>query len=163
MMRMRVLGCLGLLGVAGCTPQPGGTVAPVAALQPGMARVWVLRQTSSGFDLAASNPNNPLPFAGGADPIVFVNGATLAPSAQGTAYYHDFPPGTYHFTVQPYGTPTNHVDTLELAAGTEAYVQVQPVSSWEVGAPYGGSFVVTTMPPQEAQAFISTLKDLGPR
>jgi hypothetical protein len=65
--------------------------------------------------------------------------------------------------VQPYGTPTNYVDTLELAAGMEAYVQVQPVSNWEVGTPYGGSFVVTTMPPQEAQAFISTIKDLGPR
>jgi hypothetical protein len=87
-----------------CTPQLGGTVAPVAALQPGMARVWVLRQTSSGADLAASNPNNPLPFAGGADPIVYANGAPLAPSAQGTVYYHDFPPGTYHFAVQPYGT-----------------------------------------------------------
>ena len=89
--------CLGLLVLAGCAAQPGGTASqpPVPALQPGMARVWVLRQPSSpGGNVAAS------------DPMVFVNGQPLAQSAQGTVFFHDFQPGTYRFTVQPYGTPS---------------------------------------------------------
>jgi hypothetical protein len=93
------------LGLAGCAAQPGGTAAPapVAALQPGMARVWVLRQ-----------PSSPIGNVAASDPMVFVNSAPLAQSAQGTAFFHDFQPGTYRFTVQPYGTPTNYVDTLQL-------------------------------------------------
>jgi len=146
---------LGLLGLAGCAAQPGGTAAPapVAALQPGMARVWVLRQPSSpGGNIAA------------ADPMVFVNSAPLAQSAQGTAFFHDFQPGTYRFTVQPYGTPTNYVDTLQLAPGTEAYVQVEGVPNWEVGSTSGGvSFVVASMSPQEAQAYLPTMTNLGQR
>ena len=146
---------LGLLGLAGCAPQPGGTAAPapVSALQPGMARVWVLRQPSSpGGNIAAS------------DPMVFANGAPVAESAQGTVFFHDFQPGTYRFTVQPYGTPTNYVDTLQLGPGTEAYVQVEPVANWEVGSTGGGgSFIVATMSPQEAQQYMPMMKDLGQR
>ncbi len=146
---------LGLLALAGCVAQPGGTAAqaPVPALQAGMARVWVLRQPSSpGGNIAAS------------DPMVFINGAALAQSAQGTAYFHDFPPGTYRFTVQPYGTPTNFVDTLQLAPGVEAYVQVEPVPNWEVGSTSGGgSFIVATMSPQEAQGYMPLMTNLGQR
>jgi hypothetical protein len=148
-----VLG-LGLLIVAGCAAPPGGTAppAPVAALAPGMARVWVLRQPSSpGGNIAAS------------DPMVFINGAPLAQSAQGTAYYHDLPPGTYRLTVQPYGTPTNYVDTVQLASGMEAYVQVEPVPNWEIGTAGGGSFIVASMSPQEAQAYLPLMKNLGQR
>ncbi|HMA73618.1 MAG TPA: hypothetical protein VKP67_19355 [Xanthobacteraceae bacterium] len=146
---------LGFLLLAGCAAQPAGTAsqAPVAALQPNMARVWVLRQPSApGGNVA------------GADPMVYANGAPLAQSAQGTVYYRDFQPGTYRFTVQPYGTPANLVDTLQLAPGTQAYVQVQAVPNWEMGSTAGGvSFAVLTMSPQEAQAYMPTMKDLGQR
>ena len=84
--------------------------------------------------------------------------------AQGTVFFHDFEPGTYRFTVQPYGTPTNYVDTLQLGPGTEAYVQVEPVPNWEVGSTSGGgSFIVATMSPQEAQQYMPMMKDLGQR
>jgi len=145
----------GFLLLAGCVAQPAGTAsqAPVAALQPNMARVWVLRQPSApGGNVA------------GADPMVYVNGAPLAQSAQGTVYYRDFQPGTYRFTVQAYGTPANLVDTLQLAPGTQAYVQVQAVPDWEMGSTAGGvSFAVLTMSPQEAQAYMPMMKDLGQR
>ena len=77
--------CLGLLVVVGCAAQPAGTasVASVPALQSSMARVWVLRQ-----------PNAPGGNVAAADPMVYVNSAPLAQSAQGTVYYHDFQPGT---------------------------------------------------------------------
>ena len=147
--------CLGLLVLAGCAPQPGGTASQAAAppLAPGMARVWVLRQpTSPGGNVAA------------ADPMVYANGGALARSAQGTAFFHDFPPGTYRFTVQPYGTPANLVDTLQLAPGTETYVQVEAVPNWTAGSTAGGaSFAVETMSPAEAQPYMQMMKILGQR
>ena len=147
--------CLGLLMLAGCAAQPAGTAsqAPVAALQPSMARVWVLRQPSSpGGNVAA------------ADPMVYANGAPLARSAQGTVFFHDFEPGTYRLTVQPYGTPANLVDTLQLALGTQAYVQVQGVPNWELGSTAGGgSFAVLTMSPQEAQPYMQMMTNFGQR
>ena len=146
---------LGLLALGGCAAQPTGTAsqAPVAALQPGMARVWVLRQPSApGGNVAA------------ADPMVYANGAPLAQSAQGTVFFHDFQPGTYRFTVQAYGTPANLVDTLQLAPGTQAYVQVQAVPNWEMGSTAGGaSFAVLTMSPQDAQPYLQTMTNLGQR
>src|SRR5215471_8119112 len=144
---------LGLLVLAGWA-QPGGTAsqAPVSALQPNMARVWVLRSPSLGSVTT------------GADPMVYANGAALAQSAQGTAFFHDFQPGTYRLTVQPYGTPANLVDTLQLAPGMQAYVQVQAVPNWEMGATGGGaSFAVLTMSPQEAQSYLQTMTNLGQR
>jgi hypothetical protein len=142
--------CLGLV-LAGCAAQPTTTAlqTPVPALQPSMARVWVLRQGNApGGNVAA------------ADPMLYANGAPVARSAQGTVYFHDFQPGTYRFTVQPYGTPANLVDTLQLAPGT----QVQAVPNWEVGSTAGGaSFAVLLMSPQEAQPYVQTMTNLGQR
>jgi hypothetical protein len=147
--------CLGVLALAGCAPQPTGTASLASAptLQPGMARLWVLRQPDApGGNVAA------------ADPMVYANGAPLARSAQGTVFFHDFQPGTYRLTVQPYGTPANLVDTLQLAPGTQAYVQVQAVPNWEMGSTAGGaSFAVLTMSPAEAQPYLQTMTYLGQR
>ena len=67
--------------------------------------------------------------------MVYANGAPLAQSAQGTVFYHDFQPGTYRFTVQSYGAATNQVDTLQLAPGTQAYVQVVAEPNDHLGLP----------------------------
>jgi hypothetical protein len=96
--------------------------------------------------------------------MVYVNGAPLARSAQGTVFFHDFPPGTYRFTVQPYGTPANLVDTLQLAPGTQSYVQVQAIPNWEMGSTAGGaSFAVLMMSPQDAQPYLQTMTNRGQR
>ena len=147
--------CLGLLVLGGCAAQPAGSasLASAPALQPGMARLWVLRQ-----------PNAPGGNVAAADPMVYANNAPLAQSAQGTVYFHDFQPGTYRLTVQPYGTPANLVDTVQLASGTQVYVQVQAVANWEMGATGGGaSFAVLTMSPTEAQPYLQEMKYLGQR
>ena len=146
---------LGLLALAGCAPQPTGTASVTSAptLQPSMARVWVLRQ-----------PNAPGGNVAAADPMVYANAAPIAQSAQGTVFFHDFVPGTYRLTVQPYGTPANLVDTLQLAPGTQTYVQVQAVPNWEMGSTAGGaSFAVLTMSPAEAQPYLQEMKYLGQR
>jgi hypothetical protein len=145
---------LGVLVLAGCSAQPGGTAsqAPVPALQPNMARVWVLRSPSLGSVTT------------GADPMVYANGAALAQSAQGTVFFHDLQPGTYRFTVQPYGTPTNQVDTLQLAPGMEAYLQVVAEPAYYAGSAASGvSFAMMTMAPQEAQAAMESLTNIGQR
>ena len=145
---------LGFLAFAGYALQPLEAEAQASApsLQQGMARLWVLRQPSApGGNVA------------GADPMVYANGAPLAQSAQGTVFFHDFQPGTYSLTVQPFGTPTNVVDTLQLAAGTEAYVQVQGVPNWEMGSAGGAAFAVLTMSPQLAQSYLQTMTYLGQR
>ncbi len=96
--------------------------------------------------------------------MVFVNGAPLAQSTVFTVYYHDFPPGTYRFTVQPYGTPANLVDTVALAPGTQTYLQVQAVPNWEMGSTVGyGSFAVMTMSERDAVPYMPTMRYLGER
>jgi hypothetical protein len=78
-----------------------------------MARVWFFRQADPpGGDVYA------------AVPIVYANGAPVGNAPQGTVFFHDFPPGKYRFTVQPFGTPTREHDTLQLMPGMQSYVQV---------------------------------------
>jgi hypothetical protein len=118
-----------------------------------MARVWFFRQTDpTGGDVSAGTP------------IVYANGAPVGDVPQGTAFFHDFPPGKYRFTVQPYGTPTREHDTLQLAAGTQSYVQVQWEANWEANRTGGGSsFTVLTSSPELAQQYLPTLTNFGQR
>lgn len=149
------LAVLGLAVLAGCAAPSTATAPPasVPALEPGMARVWFLRQSNPpGGNIEA------------ADPMIFANGAPIARSKEGTVFFHNFPPGTYRFTVQPYGTPAGQVATVQLAAGMQTYLQVQGVPNWEEGSPVGGgSFAVLTMAPELARQYLPTMTDLGPR
>jgi hypothetical protein len=156
MRRYRLLAPIGiaLLMLGGCAAQPTQTaaLAAVPALQPDMARVWILRQRNVEANFEA------------ADPAVFINDADLGHIAQGTVFYHDVPPGTYRFRAQPYGTPAHLGDTVQLGPGVTGFLQVQAVPNWEEGSTVGGaSFAVLTMVPQDAQVAIPTLTFLGRR
>ena len=159
-MKARHLGLVGLcalgfLALAGCTPQEkaASSQAKIPPVEPGMARVWFFRQ---------SDPTGGNVYA--AEPIIYANGAPVGQIAQGTAFFHNFPPGKYRFTVQPFGTPTREHDTLQLAPGTQAYVQVQWEANWEANRTGGGSsFTVLTSSPEVAQQYIRTLTNLGQR
>jgi hypothetical protein len=143
-----------VLVLAGCAPQPTTpSQAQIAAVGPDMARVWFFRQADPpGGNVYAS------------DPIIYANGATVAGIVQGTAFFHDFQPGKYRFTVQPFGTPTNQHDTLQLAPGTQSYVQIQWEPNWEAGHTGGGSsFTVQTSSPEVGQQYVPTLTNLGQR
>ena len=149
------LGTLGFLALVGCAPQgnPATSQAQIPPVEPGMARVWFFRQ---------SDPTGGNVYA--ADPIVYANGAPVGQIAQGTAFFHNFPPGKYRFTVQPFGTPTREHDTLQLAPGMQAYVQVQWEANWEANRTGGGSsFTVLTSSPEVAQQYLPTLTNLGQR
>ena len=83
--------CVSLL--PSCGPPGGGSAlqayAPVAPQPPATARVWFL------------HTNDPQEQAG--DPIIYANGNQIGRSVPGIAFYRDFPPGTYAFSVQSYG------------------------------------------------------------
>jgi hypothetical protein len=156
---------LGLVVLAGMIPSAMAAapdaVAPqasAAAQSQGTARVWFLRPTSSA---------NPLVW--GASPMIYANGQPIAAISPNSSFYRDLPAGTYSFTVQPYGYPTGAANTLQLAPGSQAYLEIQWVPTWEMGYASGGrgdqshAFFVLNMAPQLAQAYLPNLTDLGQR
>jgi hypothetical protein len=149
-----VLLVLGLSAFANLAPQALVPAAQAQNLVPasGTARVWFLRTEDS------ANGNV---FA--AAPIIYANGTPVGNIPVGTEFYRDFSPGTYRFTVQSYGLPTGQADTVSLAPGTQTYLQIQWAASWQYGYPQAGysfapnTFVIGTMSPQLAQAYLPTL------
>ena len=147
---------LGVLVLAGCGPQSQVATSQVQLppVEPGMARVWFFRQQT---DPAAG-------YVEAGNPIIYANGVPIGQIEQGTAFFHNFPPGKYRFTVQPFGTPNREHDTLQLAPGTQAYVQVQWEANWETNRVGGGSsFTVLTSSPEVARQYLPTLANLGQR
>jgi hypothetical protein len=130
------------------------------AVAPEAARVWFFR----GWDSLSGQGN-----VYAAAPTIFANGQPVGDIPTGTEFFHDFAPGTYTFTVEPYGLPTPQAVTLRLAAGKQSYLQVQWVASWEFGYPEAdfrfapNTFAVLTVQPQLAQAYLATLTNLGQR
>ena len=142
--------CVSLL--TSCAPSGSGlqSYAAVAAQAPGTARVWFLR---------TKDPQEQF-----GDPIIYANGNQLGRSIPGIAFYHDFPPGAYAFTVQSYGAPTSNKDRLQLAPGTQTYLEILWGQDWLVGTVGGGqsTFFVRTLPPELDQAYLHMLLGKGP-
>ena len=65
-----------------------------------------------------------------AAPVIYANGAPIGDIPAGTDFYRDLRPGTYSFTVQPYGLPNGQADTVQLAPGTQTYLKS---SGWPAG------------------------------
>ena len=150
---------LSLAILAGSVPaaMAAGPDAATASASPSPqpARVWFLRPSS--FNIAVA----------GADPMIYANGAPLAAIPANASFYRDLAPGSYRFTVQPYGVPTGQADTVQLTPGSQTYLEVQWVPTWEEGYASGGrgdqshSFSVLNMSPQLAQAYLPSLTYLG--
>ncbi len=149
-----------LIALAACA-QPVQTVSPaqVPPGKPGTARVWFYRPSLTpqfGAVQAFS-------------PLIYANGAPIAAISPGTAFYRDFAPGTYRFTVQPLGLPTSQATTLDLAPATVNYLDVDWIASWTQGYPPASwsfapnTFGILSMSPQVAEAYIPTLAYLGAR
>jgi hypothetical protein len=148
-------GNFGMLAVAAAsrgTPGSGlQTYAQVAPQPPGTARVWFMRTKA--------------PQEQQGDPIIYVNGEAAGRSVGGVAFYHDYPPGTYTFTVQSYGVlagqEVNKV-TKQLAPGTQTYLEIEWGSSWLIGTVGGDTYFVRPLPPELDQAYLRMLLDKGP-
>ena len=150
--RLIIATMLALSLAASANLAPKAVAAAAKGQTSAMARVWFLRPAGS------LNGN-----VWAAAPMIYANRAPVANIRAGTEFYRDFAPGTYRFTVQPYGLPTGEADTVHLAPGTQTYLQVQWAASWQYGYPQAGwgfapnTFVIRTMSPQLAQAYLPTL------
>ncbi len=151
-----------ILVLTDCTPQAKVTTAEaqIPAIASGSARVWFFR----GWDAPSGQG-----FVYGAAPVIYANSAPVGDIPTGSSFFRDFPPGTYSFTVEPIGLPTPQAASVQLAAGTQSYLQVQWVASWQFGYPEAdfsfapNTFAVLTASPQVAQAYLPTLAYLGQR
>ena len=139
-------------GLLSCAPGGGGSAlqsyAPAAAQPPGTARVWFM------------HVNDPQEQAG--DPIIYANGNQVGRSIPGIAFYRDFPPGSYAFTVQSYGLPTGTKDVIQLAPGSQTYLEILWGASWLTGTAGGATYYVRTLPPELGTAYQRMLTDKGP-
>ena len=145
--------CVSLL--ASCGPPGGGSAlqsyAPVAPQPPGTARVWFM------------HTNDPQEQFG--DPIIYANGDQIGRSIPGIAFYRDLTPGTYAFSVQSYGLTAGQPirkDVVQLAPGTQTYLEILWGGSWLEGAAGGATYYVRTLPPELDQAYLRMLTDKGP-
>jgi hypothetical protein len=142
-----------LLPLLSCASPSSGvqSYAAVAPPTPGTARVWFLR---------TKDPEEQY-----GDPIIFANGNQIGRSVPGIAFYHDFPPGTYAFTVQSYGLTAGQPlqkDVVQLAPGTDTYLEILWGGSWLVGSAGGATFFVRTLSPELGQAYQRAYTDRGP-
>jgi len=136
-----------------CAPSGSAlqSYAPASAQAPGTARVWFLRTKDPQEEFG--------------DPIIYANGNQIGRSIPGIAFYRDFPPGTYAFAVQSYGLTAGQPlqkDTVQLAPGTQTYLEILWGGSWLVGQAGGATFYVRTLPPELDQAYLRMLTDKGP-
>jgi hypothetical protein len=133
-----------LIALAACAqPGPRVSLAQVPPAKSGSARVWFLRQSTSHW-----------PAVQAFSPMIYTNGAPVAAIPTETAFYRDFAPGTYRFTVQTFELPTSQATSLQLASGTEYFLDVDWIDR---GINWAGSFAVLPMGTQLAQAYLPTL------
>jgi hypothetical protein len=103
---------LSLIALAGAAV-PALAAAPDQAppLAAGQARVWFLHQMLPGTAFHA--------------PMVYVDSAPIAISAQGTAFYRDVPAGSHVFSVENCLPQPGTSQAINLQPGTQFLLQVQ--------------------------------------
>jgi hypothetical protein len=84
---------------------------------PGYARIWIYRLDE--------------PYVSLARPYVRFNGRIAGISEPGGAFYRDVLPGKYYVTVDSQGRDVNQFAHLDLAAGQQAYIEVQVLRDWD--------------------------------
>ena len=133
-------------------PTVAGATSQVPPIQGGLARVWFLRQFEPGESLAA--------------PIISRERRTRGSKPARHRLFARFFAGTYTFTVPSFGVDTGQAATVQLAARTQTFLEVQSLRSW-AGA--GGdhfqrdTLYVRAISPYWAEKYFPTLTYLGPR
>jgi hypothetical protein len=134
----------------------GGWDHPAAAATPdqappipaGQSRVWFLRELLPG---TAFHP-----------PMVYVNGAPIAKSAEGTAFYRDFTPGQYVFSVENCLVEQGTSQTLNLRPNTQFALKVtsDEDSNWDCVPPQIS--YLRQVQPQDVPYLFAPLTYMGP-
>jgi hypothetical protein len=93
--------------------------APPGGPAPGYARIWLYRDYE--------------PYQSLARPYVRFNGAIVAISEPGGAFYRDVAPGQYAVTVDSIGEDVNQFATVAVAAGQQVYLKIEVLGFWYYG------------------------------
>jgi hypothetical protein len=97
--------------VAGADPVSAASPEQAPPLAAGMARVWFLHDLVPGSTFFA--------------PMISVNGTNIAISPEGSAFYRDYAPGTYVFSVQNCVSEPQTSQTLTVGPGQQFALHVQ--------------------------------------
>jgi hypothetical protein len=114
---------LGLIILGPATPLRAATPDEAPPVAAGQSRVWFLRPLLPGEQFHA--------------PMVFVNGAPITTSGEGTAFYRDFAPGQYVFSVENCLPQQGASQTLNLRPNTQFALEVQQDDNgaWDCNPP----------------------------
>ena len=112
-----------LLALGGASAALAATPDQAPPLAPGQSRVWFVRQLLPGTQF---HP-----------PMVYVNGMPIATSIQGTAFYRDFAPGQYTFSVENCLPQAGSSQTMNLRPNTQFALEVQQDDNggWDCSPP----------------------------
>ena len=129
-------------------PAPAATPEQAPPVPAGQSRVWFLRQLLPGSIVTP--------------PTIYVNGAPIARSAQGTVFYRDFAPGEYAFTIENCLQQAGTGQTMTLRPNTQYALQVQQDDNgaWDC-YPHQISYLRQVQPDQVPYYF-APLTYLGP-
>jgi hypothetical protein len=129
-------------------PAPAATPEQAPPVPAGQSRVWFLRQLLPGSIVTP--------------PTIYVNGAPIARSAQGTVFYRDFAPGEYAFTIENCLKQAGTGQTMTLRPNTQYALQVQQDDNgaWDC-YPHQISYLRQVQPDQVPYYF-APLTYLGP-
>ena len=134
---------------AGAVPTNAAAPGDAPPLAPGQSRVWFLRQLLPGEQFHS--------------PMLYVNGTPIVASAVGTAFFRDFAPGQYAFTVENCLAQAGTGQTMTLQPNSQYALQVQQDDNgaWDCNPPQI-SYLRQVQPAQVPYLF-SQLTYLGPR
>jgi len=113
-------------------------------MAPGMARVWFLQELVPGSSFYA--------------PMLFVNGAKIAISPEGSAFFRDYTPGSYVFSIENCGPGPQPAQQLTIGAGQQFALQINNDDT----APSDCLvYYFTQVPPQFVYETFAPLRYLG--
>jgi len=131
------------------TTSPAASPDQAPPVDPGQSRVWFVRQLIPGTEMFA--------------PMIYANGTPVASSSQGTAFYRDFTPDTYVFSVQNCSTAPQSSRKLPLAPGSQVGLQIQSDQNGPLDCNPSVVFYINLAPAALLSDLFDPLLYLGPR
>jgi hypothetical protein len=147
--RLWAILALSLTAFAGCVMQASAANPEQAPpIPPGQSRVWFARQLLPGSNFHS--------------PMVYVNGAPIRRSDQGTVFYRDFVPGPYAFTVENCLPQKGTGQTITLQPNAQYALEVtqDDNGSWDCSPPQIS--YLRQVPPDQALWLLAPLTYMGP-
>jgi hypothetical protein len=148
----RAAGAAALFAAAAFTTVPevlAATPDQAPPVAPGQARVWFLRQLLPGTQF---HP-----------PMIYVNGAPIGTSVEGTAFYRDFTPGQYAFDAENCIPQPRSGQLMTLQPNTQYLLEVtsDENGAWDCNPPQFS--YLRQVPPQQVPYLFAQVTFQGGR